>query len=117
MKNLLFVLLGSLLHLSGYSTIAKEEKESTYIATCYGHKNCYACKNCKYCAHCNSGGGSCGVCSSSASLPIKVPQKVATEKSRGNTTSSSSSQCQGITKRGQRCKRMVKGGGYCWQHS
>src|SRR5687768_6307692 len=31
-------------------------------------------------------------------------------------SSSTSSQCMGITKKGARCKRMVKGGGYCWQH-
>lgn len=33
-----------------------------------------------------------------------------------NKTYSTSSQCNGITKKGKRCKRMVKGGGNCYQH-
>ena len=116
MKNLLFALLGSLLLFTGYTPVSKEKKLNLHSATCYGNKNCYACKNCKYCAHCNSGGGSCGICSASVALPIKSStQKPSAEKSTNNSTASSS-QCEGTTKKGQRCKRIVKGGGYCWQH-
>lgn len=32
------------------------------------------------------------------------------------TKTTSSSQCLGKTKKGQRCSRMVEGGGYCYQH-
>jgi len=117
MRKTLFMLLGSLLLFTGYAPMSKGKKESKHIATCYGNKTCYACKNCKYCAYCNSGGGSCGVYSSSTSLPIKgETQRNSPIKSLGNS-SSLGSQCKGTTKKGQRCKRMVKGGGYCWQHS
>ena len=47
--------------------------------------------------------------------------KSTTEKTPETTTvkkqsSTTSSQCNGRTKKGARCKRMVKGGGNCWQH-
>lgn len=82
----------------------------SHVATCYGSINCRACKTCNYCAHCNAG-GSCGVCSSGTSQQILRTRLVKTK------SSTASSQCQGITKKGNRCKRMVRGGGYCWQHA
>jgi len=116
MKNILFILLSSILLFGGHTPVSKLRKENKHIATCYGNKNCYACKNCKYCGHCNAGGGTCGICSSSASLPVaSQPRRSSVKKSNGG--SSASSQCQGITKKGARCKRMVRGGGYCFQHS
>ena len=116
MKNLLIVLLGSILLLNGYVSKPNEEQKKLHSATCYGEKTCYACKNCKYCMHCNSGGGNCGVCSSNSSKPLKSPsEKQRTVKPAVGATSSSS-QCKGTTKKGTRCKRRVKGGGYCWQH-
>ena len=48
-----------------------------------------------------------------------TPAPVSQSYSPSNTerqSSSTSSQCMGITKKGARCKRMVRGGGYCWQH-
>lgn len=41
--------------------------ELLHAATCTGSNPCNACKNCKYCAHCAKGGGTCGVCRTSAS--------------------------------------------------
>lgn len=46
-------------------------------------------------------------------------QYIAPQTSSKNVSqshSSSSTQCMGTTKRGARCKRMVRGGNYCWQH-
>lgn len=37
-------------------------------------------------------------------------------KATNYSYSSESHQCMGTTKRGARCKRMVRGGNYCWQH-
>lgn len=83
---------------------------SDHVAKCYGSASCGACKTCNYCAHCNAG-GTCGVCSS-------VNKTVTRRVSSASTGSySGSSQCQGTTKKGARCKRMVRGGGYCWQHA
>jgi hypothetical protein len=31
-------------------------------------------------------------------------------------TNKISSQCTGVTKKGTRCRRMVRSGTYCWQH-
>ncbi|MCX2483791.1 DUF5763 domain-containing protein [Pedobacter sp. MR2016-24] len=112
MKNLLFIVFTSILLFTGHATELRPEKTNKHIATCYGNSTCYACKNCKYCAHCNSGGGTCGVCSSSPATNNKKPIVKSS-----STTSRSSSQCQGTTKKGARCKRMVRGGGYCYQHS
>ncbi|PZR26434.1 MAG: hypothetical protein DI535_14280 [Citrobacter freundii] len=33
-----------------------------------------------------------------------------------NQNINASQRCQGITRKGLRCKRMVKDGRYCWQH-
>ena len=37
--------------------------------------------------------------------------------SNSSSTTHTSSQCLGKTKAGNRCKRKVKGGGYCYQHN
>ena len=36
--------------------------------------------------------------------------------SGSSSSSGTSSQCSGYTKKGKRCSRMVRGGGYCYQH-
>ena len=109
MKLLNFILLFcSIVTFSDTTVFANGGMDKPHCATCVGSKNCSACKNCKYCKHCNSG-GSCGVCSS-ASVKNTAGLKPLAK------SSSVSSQCRGTTKKGARCKRMVKGGGYCWQH-
>ncbi|WP_369974452.1 DUF5763 domain-containing protein [Pedobacter sp. HMWF019] len=102
------MLLCSVLLSTSVAAIEYGSIDKDHYAKCTGSVNCRACKTCNYCAHCNSG-GSCGVCSSGSSI-----KHISTFKS---STNSSSSQCKGITKKGARCKRMVRGGGYCWQHS
>jgi hypothetical protein len=112
MKNIGFALLVfSILSFTSSSPINKDKVHRLFYATCKGYANCRACSNCKYCKHCNSG-GSCGVCSSNAVYTQRNYLKPQNIIKRGI-----SSQCQGITKKGNRCKRVVKGGGYCWQHS
>src|SRR5687768_12473883 len=107
MKHMVILMLLSItLVFSDSSLSANNEVVRTHIATCTGTKSCYACKNCKYCGHCNAGGGTCGVCSSSA------PAVKTAVKPKEESNSSVSSQCKGTTKKGARCKRMVKGGGY-----
>jgi len=72
-------------------------------AKCYGYNPCSACTSCNYCAHCNAG-GTCGVCKASAKKQDSVVKTPAV------------SQCKAITKKGTRCSRSAKVGGYCWQH-
>jgi len=60
------------------------------------------------------------------SEPDKQPVNTITEEKKKESSektnsysssySSESHQCMGITKRGTRCKRMVRNGNYCWQH-
>ncbi|WP_394331824.1 DUF5763 domain-containing protein [Pedobacter steynii] len=113
MKNLsLLVLLFSTLSFNNVSAFKDAAKVDPHVATCTGSRSCYACSSCRYCKHCNAG-GTCGVCTSGTSTARKnVPASGPTVKS----SNSSSSQCQGTTKKGARCKRIVRGGGYCWQH-
>lgn len=107
----ILIILGTTLLFSDSMLTAGTNNNNKHIATCTGSKTCYACKNCKYCGHCRGGGGTCGVCSSS------VPPVKTTVKPKDVNINSVSSQCKGTTKKGARCKRMVKGGGYCWQHN
>jgi hypothetical protein len=72
---------------------------------CTGSAYCTACKNCSGCKHCNAG-GTCGVCAK----PVK--SKTTTKQ----TTPVSSGQCKATTKKGSRCSRTSRTGGYCWQH-
>jgi hypothetical protein len=111
MKNIgLVVLILSILSFTSSSANKSKVIRDIHHATCRGSANCNACSSCNYCGHCNSG-GSCGVCSSGK---VSTLRTYSTPKAVNNNVSSS--QCQGITKKGNRCKRMVKGGGYCWQH-
>jgi len=115
MKIFLLLIFTSVMFFTGHHPESTSVPRKALVATCYGYKNCTACSSCNYCGHCNSG-GSCGVCCSASTQPAKPKAgKKSTVKSSG-FTSSASSQCQGITKKGARCKRMVKGGGYCYQH-
>lgn len=115
MKRLSNILIGFLFLFSNHYASAGLDFKDEHIAKCTGSKSCYACKNCKYCEHCNAGRGNCGVCSSSSPIG-RVPVRMTIKQSPVSTTSSNS-QCRGITKKGARCKRVVSGGGYCWQHS
>src|SRR5215217_4525714 len=112
MRHVAILLLFSItLFLSDSSLSSIIGNEENHIATCTGSSSCFACKNCKYCKHCSAGGGTCGVCSSSGTDTVAKP------KARSTTSNTStSSQCKGTTKKGARCKRMVRGGGYCYQH-
>lgn len=75
--------------------------QGTGVSKCYGHDPCGACTSCNYCAHCNAG-GACGVCT--ARKPDTVQKRQV------------KSQCTAITKKGTRCSRSARSGGYCWQH-
>ncbi|MGN6417519.1 MAG: DUF5763 domain-containing protein [Pseudobacter sp.] len=83
------------------------EKE---YATCYGRTPCTACSNCSGCKHCNAG-GTCGVCEKKK--PVAGSYGSSNKK---KTSESGSIQCRAITKKGTRCSRNQKSGGYCWQH-
>lgn len=72
---------------------------------CTGKANCTACSNCSKCKYCNSG-GTCGVCAGT------TKEKKATPKPK----EPESSQCKATTKKGTRCSRNARSGGYCWQH-
>lgn len=111
MKNLLLLMLFcSMFSFTNISAFAEKTIGDGYVATCRGSDNCRACSSCSSCGHCNSG-GSCGVCSPKSSSPNKL-----ISKPNPKTNTSASSQCNGVTKKGAQCKRMVKGGGYCYQH-
>ncbi|WP_221931272.1 DUF5763 domain-containing protein [Pedobacter westerhofensis] len=116
MKNIgLVILFCSLLTFTSSSAKKAKTTIDKRHATCRGSANCSACSSCNYCGHCNSG-GICGVCSSGSSGHASSAVK-AYAAPRSRSISATSSQCKGTTKKGARCKRMVKGGGYCWQHS
>lgn len=111
MKNVsLAVILFSILSFTSSSANKNKVMSDIHHATCRGSANCRACSSCNYCGHCNSG-GSCGVCSSSGVATVSTYLKPGSYNNNVN-----SSQCRGVTKKGNRCKRMVKGGGYCYQH-
>lgn len=60
--------------------------------------------------------GPCAVCKPSRDESIQTaPGDVA--KPTEPNKNAISKQCKGITKAGARCKRIVKGGSYCYQHS
>ncbi|MFZ1808420.1 MAG: hypothetical protein WAU36_14410 [Cyclobacteriaceae bacterium] len=60
--------------------------------------------------------GPCAVCKPSTTESIQTaPGDVAKPSQPINNVTST--QCKGITQAGARCKRMVKGGSYCYQHS
>jgi hypothetical protein len=96
-----------------FSNSRDEKKVRPAAATCYGYTPCTACTSCNYCKYCNSG-GTCGICKSSKqttvkkdtarSVPVYVPKP------------SYSSQCRATTKKGTKCSRSSRSGGYCWQH-
>lgn len=92
---------------SGYGVFSGTFPDKLHCATCRGSEDCRACSSCNYCKHCNSG-GKCGVCVSGKRLPAKPVR---------DSDSDVSGQCKGTTKKGARCKRTVRGGGYCWQHA
>ena len=48
------------------------------------------------------------------STPVNTTQTAPVRTTTSNSTTSS--QCGGMTKKGVRCSRMVKGGGNCYQH-
>lgn len=112
MKQLSFILLFfTLLCFKTDAASAFSPVKGETCATCRGKANCNACKTCNYCAHCNAG-GSCGVCSSGTAKPNKSTVKPVYKVS----DQQGSAQCKGTTKKGLRCKRMVRGGGNCFQH-
>lgn len=47
---------------------------------------------------------------------VKIPAPKKERTSYSSSYSSTSQQCAGTTKKGARCRRMVRGGAYCWQH-
>jgi hypothetical protein len=47
----------------------------------------------------------CHLCASSALIPVKGPSAPASD-----------GQCNATTKKGSRCSRSARSGGYCWQH-
>ena len=102
-----------MLSFTNISALAEKTIGYGYVATCRGSDNCRACSSCNYCGHCNSG-GSCGVCSPKSSSSNTLISKPKPKSTTSNI--SISSQCKGTTKKGAQCKRMVKGGGYCYQH-
>jgi Family of unknown function (DUF5763) len=77
------------------------------IATCYGYSPCNACTSCNYCKRCTAG-GTCGTCTDLKRTKPKTPKSY--------TSPAKSSQCRAITKKGTRCSRKARSGGYCWQH-
>ncbi|WP_354375344.1 DUF5763 domain-containing protein [Pedobacter africanus] len=114
MKNLTsLVVLCSILSFTNVSAFKETEVSDSHVATCTGSKSCYACSSCRYCKYCNAGGGNCSVCAPNPAGGSKNSLFSGPAIKRGV---SSSSQCKGVTKKGARCKRMVTGGGYCWQH-
>lgn len=109
MKYLYLILLFSIMAYSFPAAGKHVATKTKHCATCKPNGNCNACTSCNYCKHCNSG-GSCSVCAKSSKN--NLPQKRS-----ASSDSSTAVSCKGTTKKGLRCKRMVKGGGYCWQHS
>lgn len=77
------------------------------IATCYGYTPCNACTSCNYCKRCTAG-GTCGTCTDLKKTTPKTPKSY--------SSPAKSSQCRAITKKGTRCSRNARSGGYCWQH-
>lgn len=113
MRNLSFiVMIWSAISCTDVSAFKTTANFNVECATCTGSRNCYACKNCKYCKHCNAG-GKCGVCSSALPTLTRNLNIANTSKKRDVSISSI---CQGTTKKGVRCKRVVKNGSYCFQH-
>ena len=88
----------------------KSPAETRVYARCYGNTPCLACTTCSGCKHCNAG-GTCGICA-------KPKKATGTEPARkpAPDTPASTGQCKGITKKGTRCSRAGKYGGYCFQH-
>ena len=98
--------------LSAPTNIYKLPTLEPTIATCKGENPCRACSNCKYCKLCNSG-CKCGVCSNSRN---PLTEKPTSTKENNSSKVQQTSQYTGTTQKGLRCKRMVSGGGRCWQH-
>src|SRR5688572_20058066 len=84
----------------------KEITPSKVIARCYGYSPCAACSDCSLCKYCNAG-GTCGICAKVKTKSTKAPVV---------KQSTTSKQCQATTKKGSRCSRSSRTGGYCWQH-
>lgn len=93
------------------SAFAEKTVGYGYVATCRGSDSGRACSSCSSCGYCNSSGGYCGV-----SAPKFSSSNTLISKPKPKTTTSVSAQCKGTTKKGIQSKRMVKGGGYCYQH-
>src|SRR5258706_3344369 len=85
----------------------------TSLKRCTGSSNCTACSNCSACKYCIEG-RACSVCAyrkrSNQVYKGAAPQSAPTRKAVN------AGQCQAITKRGTRCSRSARSGGYCWQH-
>ena len=112
---MLMLALAALLTALAFTPFCKSPKaelpaEKEY-ATCFGRTPCSACSNCSGCKHCKAG-GTCGVCEK------KKPSggSYGSGSTKKKTAEASSGQCRAITKKGTRCSRNQKSGGYCWQH-
>ncbi|WP_127132954.1 hypothetical protein [Pseudoflavitalea rhizosphaerae] len=115
MKNSFMLLLAVFSLITALAFVPVFNKFSSTVpskeyATCYGRNPCNACSDCSRCKHCNAG-GSCGKC---------VKPKSSAGSSYGSSQKKSSSatygQCRAKTKKGTRCSRNQRSGGYCWQH-
>ena len=109
MKNLLLLmLLCSMISLTNISAFAKNAIGYGYVGACRR-----ACSSCNYCGHCNLDGSyeACNLKSSLSKILISRP------KSKSITSNiTMNSQCKGTTKKGARCRLMVKGSGDCYPH-
>lgn len=93
---------------------------NTKGARCTGSTFCTACSNCSGCKYCNAG-GTCGVCTpknkKAATTQLNASGHNKNNTSNLNTgTELNSGQCRATTKKGSRCSRSSRSGGYCWQH-
>jgi hypothetical protein len=59
--------------------------------------------------HCKAG-GTCGVCEK------RKPASGSYGSSNKKSSAATTGQCRAKTKKGTRCSRNQRSGGYCWQH-
>ncbi|WP_462278664.1 DUF5763 domain-containing protein [Ferruginibacter sp.] len=112
MKWFLFLLAASSLIVGGYILRNTNTRKDTHmtekvVSTCYGYTPCTACSSCNYCKWCKAG-GTCGICANTEKkkdIPLQSKPQFRSSK-----------QCQATTKKGTRCSRSSRSGGYCWQH-
>lgn len=112
MKTLFIFFIALIPFTSVNNDSSKSYNTKKEINRCIGSSNCTACSNCSACKWCFQEGGTCGVCSSK-----KQTKKLSDSSSSSSKKQEShSGQCKAITKKGTRCSRAARSGGYCWQH-